>query len=281
MDLFLSKVVEFSLEIIPWVLLGSIIDYILGKAIKLRTIVPYLQHPKPLKLFVVQSLGMVSPFTTMSFLPVAGKLASRGASPGMLLGFLAAEIAYGIQSFFIITSLFGFTVALLHFLALSVSLFLASLYVRNDKAVFKQNPAPSYVAIEEKYTSLFLYRQARVYVLVFMGIFVGAALAAFVPSDAASFFQANIVVSMFGAVVLSAVIYLGTIFGNYPVAASFLDIGMPMMSVFTFLVLSPLVNLVVVVLFMSVIRARTILRFTFVYAIAGLALSIFASLLLF
>ena len=276
------KVIEFSWNILPWVFLGTIIDYALGRVLKLQTIVSHLQHPKPLKILAVQFLGMLSPFTTMSFLPIAGKLASRGASSGLLLGFVAAERAYGIQSFFILTALFGVKVAFFHFLAITVSLFIAIFYVRDAGGIIPiHDTLQPNVKEETTHSSLFVQRQMRTYLLVFLGILVAATLTAFIPPDTADIFQGNIVISMFGAVLLSSVLYFGTIFGNYPVAASFLDIGLPLMSVFTFLVLSPLVNLVVVFLFMSVIRVRTVLRFTTVYAFAALFLSIFISLLLF
>ena len=282
MEFFLEKIIEYFVSIFPWILLGSAIDYFLGRFIRLQYIVSYLQKPTPVRIFVVNIFGMLSPFTTMSFLPIANKLIKRGAHVGLILGFLSSERAYGIQSFFIISALFSVKIALLHILALVFSLFIASLFVRGTDSLNKNADVAGVAGRHTPATMhQFLIRQLKIYALVLMGVVLAAGLDAFVPTELVSIFSNNLVTSLVGALVFSLVVYLGTIFGNYPVAASFLDLGIPLVSVFVFLVLSPLFNIVTIILLASSVRTRHVIKFVALYSITGFGLSILAAALFF
>lgn len=279
MEFFYIKIIELSLSILPWILIGSVVDYAFGRIIHFKSLVTYLKDPTPRKIFLVEIFGMFSPFTTMSFLPIANKLAKRGAHVGLLLGFLGAERAYGIQSFFILSALFGVKIAFFHLVVLVLSLFIASLLTQKTSSA-KEDIEESLVKDPDG-IKMFMHRQARIYLFVFIGVVLAAGLDAFVPASFANVFSKNEAFSVVGAIILSFVVYLGTIFGNYPVAASFLDLGMPMISVFLFLVLSPLFNAVIIFLLASSIRIRYVIRFVALYGIAGFALSLLAVTLFF
>jgi uncharacterized membrane protein YraQ (UPF0718 family) len=282
MEFFVEKIIEYFVSIFPWILLGSVIDYTLGRFIRLRYIVAYLQKPTPVRIFVVNIFGMLSPFTTMSFLPIANKLIKRGAHVGLILGFLSSERAYGIQSFFIISALFSVKIALLHLLVLVFSLFIASLFVRGTDSLNKNTDITDVAERHVPATApQFLIRQLKIYALVLIGVVLAAGLDAFVPAELVAIFSDNFITSLVGALVFSLIIYLGTIFGNYPVAASFLDLGIPLMSVFVFLVLSPLFNIVTIILLASSVRTRYVLKFVALYSLTGFGLSILAAVLFF
>jgi uncharacterized membrane protein YraQ (UPF0718 family) len=269
MESFIEVVIFFSRSILPWVVLGSALDYAIGKVLKPEQIRKWFHRGGPWKIFAIQYLGMASPFTTMSFLPIAGRFVRKGANPGLMFGFLAAERSYGIQSFFIITALFGFMMAFLHFIIISMSLFSAMYFTRNDSVSFKKPQAGP----DPHHKTVFLMRQVRLYAYVMLGIIIAAAVQVFLPQSVIEFFAGNTALSVLGAVVLSLLLYLGTIFGNYPVARTFLEAGMAPVGALLFLVLSPLANLAVIVLFLSVTHAKNVLKFVLLYSVTGMVLT--------
>ena len=269
---FIPTLLAYAEAILPWLIFGSLIAYVVERRVSEEKIRKYFGTATVGKFIFAQILGMVSPLSIMSQLPVAGSLVKLGAHPGLLLSFFIAERAYDLQSFPIITGLFGLKFAVLNAAAIFLSLLIAALAVRNLSLTVKSGAAPDY--------SSFWKRQGKIAGIVVVGIIIGAALRTLTPENAFRELTHEPFIGILTALAIGFVLYFGTIIGNYPIAKAFADLGMHSTGVFAFLTVSPVFNIVIIFLFASVVPLRFIFQQFGFYAIAALLLTIASSLLL-
>jgi uncharacterized membrane protein YraQ (UPF0718 family) len=213
------------------------------------------------------AVGMLSPLSIMSQLPVSGSLVRLGANPALLLGFLAAERSYDFQSFPIIAGFFGTRFAALNSAAIFLSLVAAFAAQFHSAVVFREPKG-------KESANGFLRRQGMLLAVVIGGLVVAAAVRSAVPEQAfAGLAKTELGGSAVG-VASGFGLYFGSILGNYPVAKAFAELGMSATGVFAFLTVSPLFNAVVIGLFVSVARITDVVRFFAAYTVSALALSL-------
>ncbi len=260
--MFVQTLIDYAGAILPWLVLGSFIAYAVERRFSEEGIRKYLGVMTFKKLLFVQALGMVSPLSIMSQLPVAGSLVRLGAHPALLLSFFIAERAYDFQSFPIITGLFGLQFAVINALAIFISLSIAAFATHHVPITVKKRSSSD--------GGNFWIRQGRIAGIVLFGIILGAALRTFTPEDAFREIAGTPLGGTATAVLVGFVLYFGTILGNYPVAKAFADLGMHQAGVFAFMTVSPVFNLVVMFLFASAVPFRySAKQFTF-YAFVAL-----------
>ncbi|KKS38960.1 MAG: hypothetical protein A3G49_04430 [Candidatus Sungbacteria bacterium RIFCSPLOWO2_12_FULL_41_11] len=269
---FIPTLLEYAGAILPWLVFGSFIAYAVERRVSKERIKKYFGTATVGKFVFAQILGMISPLSIMSQLPVAGSLVKLGAHPGLLLSFFVAERAYDLQSFPIIIGLFGLKFAVLNAAAIFLSLLIAALAVRNLSLTVKSGAAPDY--------SGFWTRQGKIAGVVVIGIIIGAALRALAPENAFREITHEPFGGILTALAIGFVLYFGTILGNYPTAKAFADLGMHPAGVFAFMTVSPVFNIVIMFLFASAIQPRFIFRQFGIYAITALLLTVASSLLL-
>ncbi len=268
-EIFIETIILYGRSIIPWLIFGSVAAYVVERRFSADAVHKYFGVMTLRKLFFLQALGMVSPLSIMSQLPVAGSLVRLGAHPGLLLSFFVAERAYDFQSFPIIVSLFGIKIAFLNAIAIFLSLSIAAFATRNLPLTIK--PSASIDG------GGFWMRQGKIFSIVMIGILIGAALRTLIPAEEFRSFSGNYVGGIVIALVIGIILYFGTILGNYPIAKAFADLGMSSAGIFAFLTVSPVLNLVVVFLFASVVPIRYVVRQFGIYTIAALVLVIIFS----
>ncbi len=271
MNFFFNTLLRYSVLILPWFVVGSVLAFFVERYLSPRTIKKLFGKTGWRKLLGTQLLGMLSPLSIMSFLPVAGSLTALGAEPGLLLGFLAAERAYDFQSFFIVQSLFGLRFAILNFLAIFISVTIASWAIWKDRVKFKKK-------IQKE--NGFWKRQIRTFLIVAVGITLGAILRVAIPASRFDPFAQSPIGGLLTALILGALLYFGPLIGNYPVVKALAELGMAKLGVFAFLTVSPIFNVVVITLFFSSVEPRFVLKHFGVYTSISLVLSILVSPLL-
>ena len=264
--MFIQTLVGYASAILPWLVFGSFIAYAVERRFSEGRIRKYLGAMTFKKLLFVQVLGMVSPLSIMSQLPVAGSLVRLGAHPGLLISFFIAERAYDLQSFPIITGLFGIQFAALNILAIFLSLSITALVARHVPVTVNSRASSD--------GGNFWIRQGRIAGIVLFGIILGAALRTFTPEDVFRGIAGTSLGGMATALIVGFVLYFGTILGNYPVAKAFADLGMHPAGVFAFMTVSPVFNFVVMFLFASAVPFRYVIRQFSFYALAALALTV-------
>lgn len=264
--LFIDTFIGYATNVVPWFLLGVAVAFVVERKVAPSSVSAWLGKGGPKRVLAAFATGMVSPLSIMPQLPVSGELVRLGASPALMLGFLAAERSYDFQSFPIIAGFFGIRFAVLNAAAIYLSLMVAFLSLRRRKVRFR-------ASADGKKSNGFWKRQARLFAVVIAGIALAAAVRAAVPEDAFRTIAASGPGGMLTGTVAGFALYFGTILGNYPAARAFADLGMSMTGVFTFLTVSPLLNAVVIGLFASAAHWKDVLRFFAAYAVTGLLLS--------
>lgn len=269
---FLTTFVNYAFSIFPWLIIGTIVAYFLEKRINKKTISHYFAGISLKRLMIVQTLGMVSPLSIMSFLPIAQELTQMGFNPGVLLSFFIAERAWDLQSFFIISGLFSIKYAVLNGIAIFISLTATAVFLRKEFVHFK--------ADKTQVHNGFWKRQTKLILLVFFGIILGAILRTYIPEREFQHYTGGSIQGFFASIILGFLLYFGPIVGNYPVAKAFSDLGMSQTGIFAFLTVSPILNLVVITLFGSAVGYKKALKAFFIYSISALILTILVSFML-
>ena len=269
---FLTTVVNYALSIFPWLIIGTIVAFFLEKKINKNTITQYFGGMSLKRLALVQILGMISPLSIMSFLPIAHELTQMGFNPGVLLSFFIAERAWDLQSFFIISGLFSVKYAVLNGIAIFTSLTVTALFLRREFVHFKAKGTQVHNG--------FWKRQSRLLLLVCLGIVLGAILRTFIPEREFQHYAGSPLQGFLISLVLGFLLYFGPIVGNYPVAKAFSDLGMSNAGTFAFLTVSPILNLVVITLFGASIGYKKTLKAFFIYSISAMIMTALFSLLL-
>lgn len=273
MNLFLATFVSYAKSILPWMIVGSLAAYLVNHSVDVKVIRSVLGKITLRSVVTAQILGMVSPLSIMSALPITGELIHMGAKPLMLVSFLLAERAYDLQSFFIISNLFGFRLALLNALTIFTSLIITAMVFRKEK--FKIGNGQGL-----KSNTNFWRDQLKTFLVVLVGISIGAVLRVVVPLTGFAHLMSSWLGGLLTGLSLGFGLYFGTILGNYPVAKSLSDLGMSSVGTLIFLSVSPLFNFVVIMLFISAIKARYIFKMIGTYTIFSLMLSILFSFFL-
>jgi len=253
----LNTFTVYSTLILPWFFVGIVVSFFLNKYLNHRYLKKLSGKVTVRRIIVSQLLGMISPLSILSFLPVAKELIAWGVNPGLLLSFFIAERAYDLQSFFIISGLFGVRFAILNAFAIFLSLVGSAFLTRNTQVHFKTN--------KHENTNGFWFRQAKLLTVVVIGIVFGTLIRVFVPEQLVVNLSSGYMSSFVSAVILGFSLYLGPIVGNYPVAKAFSDLGMSDVGTFAFLTISPILNFVVILLFGAAVGYKTALKTIFFY----------------
>lgn len=260
----LNTFVVYSRNIAPWLLLGTVFAYFIDRFLPRRGIGKYLNKMDLKGALAAHFIGMISPLSVMSFLPIAEEFVLLGASPAVVLTFLMAERAYDAQSFFIISGFFGAKLAVLNFAAIFVSLLAASYFLKSEKIELKKT---------ENGNHHFWKNQARIFIFILFGIVAASVFRHAVPEELFFRYASGNFYSVISSLVFGFLFYFGTILGNYPIAKTFAELGMAPLGVFIFLTVAPLLNLVVILLFSGVAKIRPTLKYIFIYSLVGLLIS--------
>lgn len=263
---FLQTVSQYALSILPWVLIGIGIAYFLEKHLNPNMIHKYLGSFGNKTILSSIGLGMISPLSILSFLPVAKEFINMGAHPGILYGFLIAERTYDFQSFFIISSLFGVKFAILNALAIFISLYISIMILKDEPINFKIDM--------EAVKNHFWKRQLKLLSIVTIGIILSAFFRTYMPADIFRHTTGSPLGGMAGGLLSGFVLYLGPIIANYPIAKAFLDLGMSHAGVFTFLTISPVINIVIISIFGGTVGYRVTLKSFLIYTQVALILTL-------
>jgi uncharacterized membrane protein YraQ (UPF0718 family) len=266
-ELFVRTLEDYAVGVVPWFVFGALAAYLVERRFSSRRVSALLGTLSPRRVFGALALGMVSPLSIMSQLPVSGSLTRLGANPALLLAFLAAERSYDFQSFPIIAGFFGMRFAALNAAAVFLSLLAATLFVAKMPVAFKAS------GDGRETGNGFWIRQGKLFAVVIVGVVIASVVRSVMPED---LFRAAAQSDLGGLATGTAAglaLYFGTILGNYPVAKAFADLGMSPTGVFAFLTVSPLFNAVVLTMFASAAHWRHVARFFAAYAVSALAMS--------
>ena len=208
----------------------------------------------------------------MSFQPLFEELAIGGINPLLIFSFLMAERTYDIQSFFIISGFFGVKFAFLNAYIIFAALVITTGFIRHDKAVIASRPG--------NMLNHFWIRQLKLLFIIATGITTAAFLRHLIPPQLIGQISSSSPGGVLVALVLGTVMYFGPIIGNYPVAKALSDLGMSETGVMAFLSISPVLNIVIISLFSSVVGFKLVGKAIGIYTLSALLMLFLVSPLL-
>lgn len=144
--------------------------------------------------------------------------------------------------------------------------------MRREKFVFSGE--------KDSHQNHFWEHQLRLFLIVFIGIFISAYLRSIIPQSQFQQLTGNQMGGIAGGLIAGFVLYLGPIIANYSIAKAFLDLGMSIPGVFSFLTVSPIINIVIILLFGGAVGYKKTLKSFVVYALCAIVLTIILSPLL-
>ena len=265
---FIPVFAEYAWQVMPWFIAGLVLAIVFEKHFGKKVLPRYFCEYHPLSVSALLLVGMISPFSILSGLPLAMQLLKRGAHPALLLSFFAAERVYDLQSFPIIEGIFGWKFAIINVLIVFVALFVASWLVKDSIIAYQSRPE---TALEHDGWK----KHAKMLFVVMVGIAIAALFRVTVPEEVFTQYAGDFLGSVITALLLGFFLYLGTIVGNYPLAGAFSELGMHGAGLMTFLSASSLLNIVIVALFVSSISPRVVAKYFVIYGSVATILSIF------
>lgn len=267
-----STFFSFSRLILPWFALGLIIAALVEKSLKPKHIKKYFHTLTYPKIFAAQLMGMISPLSIMSFIPIASELVKKGVSPGLLFSFFIAERAYDLQAFFIISTLFGIKIAIFNAFSIFISLIITAIYLKQQNLKIKTT--------KKRIQAPFWKRQVKLFSIILSGIFIASILRNIIPESLVHQYAGTNLSGTISAIILGFSFYFGPILNNYPVARSFMDLGMVKMGILTFLTLSPIFNFVIILILGGMVSIKKAIPPILIYTITGITISIILGFLL-
>jgi uncharacterized membrane protein YraQ (UPF0718 family) len=265
---FIPVFAEYAWQILPWFFAGLVLAIVIEKHFGKKTLPKYFCEYRPLSVAGLLCVGMVSPFSILSGLPLAVQFLRQGAHPALLLSFFAAERVYDLHSFPIIEGIFGWEFAIINALVIFAALFAASWLVKDSLIAYQSRPE---TALEHDGWK----KHAKMLLVVVVGIAIAALFRVLVPEEMFARYAGGFFGSILTALILGFFLYLGTIAGNYPMAGAFSELGMHGAGLMTFLSASSLLNVVIIALFVSSISPRAVAKYFVVYGSVATVLSIF------
>jgi uncharacterized membrane protein YraQ (UPF0718 family) len=256
---FTSIFIVYAWQVLPWFFAGLFVAVVVEKRFAHKTLPAYFCEYRPFSVATLLLVGMVSPFSILSGLPLAMQLLRQGAHPALLLSFFAAERVYDLHSFPIIGNMFGWKFAVLNALIIFIALFVASWAVKGGIIAYRTEPKATLKHDGWK-------KHVKMLLVVTVGIVIATLFRVLVPEDMFAQYAGGFFGSIFTALILGFFLYLGTIAGNYPVAGAFADLGMHGAGVMIFLSASSLLNVVVMALFASSITPRVVVTYVIIYS---------------
>ncbi|MDP2630208.1 MAG: permease [Candidatus Uhrbacteria bacterium] len=265
-DEFTHVLIEYAWQVLPWFFAGLLIAIVVEKRFANKKLPSYFCEYRPLSVATLLLVGMISPLSILSGLPLVMQLLRQGAHPALLLSFFAAERVYDLQSFPIIGGIFGWKFAIINVLIVFIALFVAAWSVKWSVVAYHARPETTVKHDGWK-------KHVKMLLVVVVGITIAALFRVLVPEHTFAQYAGGLLGSVLTALLIGLSIYMGTIIGIYPLANAFSDLGMLGAGLMTFLSASSLLNVVIIALFLSSISPRAVLKYFIVYGGIATALS--------
>lgn len=241
--------------VLPWLLLGIGISFLLKKYLNEALVKRFLGKANIPTILIAEIIGAFSPVSIIALLPLSSTMLADGASPATLTAFLLAARAYNPEALPVSLSLLGFSVTVLNLLITFIAVTLCSLTFRDHN--FSIN------TLKEKETG-FMLQIAEFTCYILIGILIAGFVVTVIPPSAIIRFGGKSVLSLPLLILFGFIIYLGFV-GYFPIAKSFLDLGISHAAVITFLNSASIINLTFLLMFIPVIGRRNTIKIFFIY----------------
>ena len=241
--------------VFPWLIVGIGISFLLKKYLSEGVVKRFLGKSTILAILIAEVIGAFSPVSIIALLPLASSMLAEGASPATLSAFLLAARAYNPEALPVSLSLLGFKITILNLLITFLGVTLCSLSLRNKDFTIKAKSASN---------SVFLTQIIEFSSYIIIGIIIAGLVVTAIPTHFVAQHGGSSIFSIPLTMLFGFVVYLGFV-GYFPIAKSFIDLGISHAAVVTFLSSASIINLTFLLMFIPIIGKKNTLKIFFIY----------------
>lgn len=241
--------------VFPWLIVGIGISFLLKKYLNEAIVKRFLGKANIPTILIAEVIGAFSPVSIIALLPLSSTMLAEGASPATLTAFLLAARAYNPEALPVSLSLLGFSITALNLLITFLAVTLCSLTFRNKNFAIKANKGKE---------SGFVLQIIEFTGYILIGIIIAGFVITAVPPSVVAHYGGKSLASLPLLMLFGFVVYLGFV-GYFPIAKSFLDLGISHAAVITFLNSASIINLTFLLMFIPIIGRKNTIKIFFIY----------------
>ncbi|MBL7068188.1 MAG: permease [Candidatus Marinimicrobia bacterium] len=246
----ISEIWNFLLIVSPWLLLGLFIAGLIHSFIGESFIKEHLGGSGFIPVLKATLFGIPLPVCSCSIIPIAAGLRKDGASKAATMSFLISTPTTGVDSIFITYGMLGGVFAVARPLAALIGGILIGVVVyltekNNHSRLIVEHKQHPHLSLLDRIKSTFVYGFSvlpqDLSKTLLLGIAVGGALSALLPTDFASEYLSNPLIAYPLMIVVSVPIYVCAV-GSVPIAAALLMKGLIPGAALAFMIAGPATN---------------------------------------
>jgi len=277
--LYLKELVELTIEMAPYLMLGFLFAGILYAWFPDQKMVKYLGKNNTASVFNAALLGVPLPLCSCGVIPTGISFYKNGASKGSSVAFLISTPQTGVDSIMVTWSLLGWPLAVIRpIIALITGMFGGILTNISENRNNKKNPTVQQIPeanINKKIGVMGMLKYAFVDFLqdivkwLTVGLLIAALMAVIIPEDFFLRYLSNDYLSMLIILVASIPLYVCAT-GSVPIAAGLMMKGLSPGAALVFLMAGPATNAATISVIANAMGRKTL--FTYLFSIIAGAL---------
>jgi len=288
---FLREMWNLCVEMAPFLLLGMFVSGLISVFIDSSIIYRHIGSKNLISILKSTLFGIPLPLCSCGVIPVAATLRESGASKGSTVSFLVSTPQTGVDSIFLTYGMLGPIFALFRPMAALFSGVFSGIVINkidddqhhhlsNENLEKKDNqPFGQRVISGMRYG--FISLPSDIFVPLFQGLIVAAAIAVVIPPDfIASHFASNTYIQFLMMLIISIPIYVCAT-ASIPIAVALMAKGVSPGAAFVFLMAGPATNASSIAVIKNILGKKTLFLYlsliAFTAIVFGLLLDIFLS----
>ncbi len=242
--------------IFPWLIVGILISFLLKKFIRESLVRALLGSDHFLAIVFAEIAGAFSPVSIIALIPLAATMLEEGANPATMAAFLLAARAYNPEALPVSLSSLGLNITLLNLVITFIAVTACALFIKKTGLTITKKELGKDRSFWEEIAKFIIY--------VIVGVVVAGLIVTAIPAATVVQFGGKSLLAIPLVIIFGFLVYLGFV-GYFPIAQSFLDLGLSKAAVVTFISSASVVNLTFLLMFVPVIGRRKTLQIFAIY----------------
>jgi copper ion binding protein len=287
---FIRETAIFFDEMAVYLVFGFLVAGLIHIFMPEHTVLKHLGKDNWSSVIKSSLAGIPLPLCSCGVIPVAASLRKKGASRGAVLSFLISTPQIGADSFMITYSMIGWVFGLFRIAAAFVTAMMAGLITNlltrsdpDEDGFMDSSNAPTNGLIRDRFRSFLPYVQYELFgslaKYLIIGILIGSAIAAFVPTDFFGGYFQNPHLIMLLMLAAAVPMYVCAT-ASTPIAAALLMKGISPGAALVFLLAGPATNAVAISAVVKALGRKTaviyVVSISLISLLLGYALNIVA-----
>ena len=288
---FLREMWSLCVEMAPFLLLGMFVSGLISVFIDSSIIYRHIGSKNLISILKSTLFGIPLPLCSCGVIPVAATLRESGASKGSTVSFLVSTPQTGVDSIFLTYGMLGPIFALFRPMAALFSGVFSGIVINkidddqhhhlSNENLEKKDNQPLGQRIISGMRYVFISLPSDIFVPLFQGLVVAAAIAVVIPPDfIASHFASNTYIQFLMMLIISIPIYVCAT-ASIPIAVALMAKGVSPGAAFVFLMAGPATNASSIAVIKNILGKKTLFLYlsliAFTAIVFGLLLDIFLS----